>query len=180
MAVQLLVKGVDVTGRLAPWASGSATVGFTTPMPGQRSASTFTLRSLPSEALYLPEPGDSVQWLDSGDIRFNGSIDNVHQKLMMPVPPPGAIGDGYLYDCTCVSLEQRLDKRFITGVFIGETTGAIVQALLAGIIGDEGITAGTIGPGVSVPTLIYNKPTRLSDVLTSLAGSSGYVWYIDP
>jgi hypothetical protein len=107
---------------------------------------------------------------------FQGSLDDVKKYRL------GNNG-GFYYECSCVSLEQRLDKRLVTGTFGPATPGNIVGVLLYFMRNpatwDEGIAIGDLSPLVGPQVTVTFTGTRASDALDQLATLGNMAWYID-
>src|SRR5690606_27161018 len=74
--------------------------------------------------------------------------------------------------------EVLADRRLGVEVYNNRSAGYIVADLLDKYLASEGVTAGTIAEGVTIPSARFGyKP--ISDVLRGLAEASGMVWYID-
>jgi len=167
MAVTLKING---TNRNSHCITSKPT--FSLPLQGQRGSSTFTLKALAGDS-YAPSEGNAVEWLDDGVSVFQGTIDTYTKK------PIGLTG-GFYYQVTAVTLEQRLDKRFVTRSFAaGLTTGAIVADILGNEAATESISAGNISAGITLSSAKLYDHARISDVFTDLAGlNSDFIWYI--
>lgn len=177
MAGTIKIAGVDITAKCS---NGRAS--FSQPVRGQRGTSSLRIEVLPSETPYVPAMGAEVEFYDGSTRSFLGTIDTI---TTTPVIPSGG---GFFYDLSVVSFEQRIDKRTVTRTFpAGTTCGAIVSSILGTELAGEGIGAGTISSGATVPTSQVYDHARISDVFTSLAALAeinpllpAFVWYVNP
>ncbi len=174
MSVTVTIAAVDQTARLY----FATQAGFTLPLNGQRGSSRFRLQSLAGDS-YTPSEGQKVIWNDNGITAFEGTVDSIDVT-------PIADGDGFWFDITCVSLEQILDKLFVTRSFIAAgspvtlvTAGAIVTSVMNTEAAAELITLGTIASGVTFDKPKFYDHVRITDVFNDLCQLSGdYIFYI--
>lgn len=74
--------------------------------------------------------------------------------------------------------ETLADRRIVAEVYTNKTAGFIVNDLITKYLAADGVTAGTIGAGITIPRAVFGY-IQLSEALRSLADASGYVWYIN-
>ncbi len=167
MGVTALVNGSDRAQFVAPLTQ----FAFSRPVGG-RGTATFTM-NLRSSVYLAAEPvvGHRVNVFDGTACRFAGSIDDVKKYRL------GNAG-GFTYECSCVSLEQRLDKRTVTGTF-GPTTPGNIVAYLMYILRPEGIDVGDLSPLLGPTVTVTFNHTRASDALDQLAALGNMTWYVD-
>jgi hypothetical protein len=173
VSITVYLNGSDRTPYIAPLLSP---FGFSRPL-GARGTATFAM--LLKSAAYVPanEPvvGQRVEIFDTNR-RFFGSLDDVKKYRL------GNNG-GFRYDCSAVSLEQRLDKRLVTGTFGPSTPGNIAGDLLFFLrqpaAWDEGIAIGDLSPLLGPQVTITFNQTRASDALNQLAALGNMTWYVD-
>ena len=139
---------------------------------GQRGTAQLCLIIGPFDS-YSPPVGAPVYIFSFGVRMYAGTVDDVKKNW---------IGEGG-WNCltvTCVSLEQQLDTLccFPVRAYTNRTAGYIFADLFTAYYGAGLIKPGNIQPGPVVPTLTVNGD-RLSDVLTQLATTAGFVWGVD-
>jgi len=87
-------------------------------------------------------------------------------------------GSLLLHTIQCMDSVYLADKRLIAKTYTAMQAGKIVQDILTNVLSLEGVTAGTISAGPTVPLLTVNYATA-SQVIMLLAERSGYWWDID-
>ena len=115
--------------------------------------------------------GDSVTFENNGSVIFAGLIQTIDVSEE---------GPGYLvYNIKCVDNTAITDRRVIAKVYENEYVGDIVTDLITEVLGEEGITAGTIqdGPVIAKAVFNYIKCSQALDYLKTTTG--GYIWNID-
>lgn len=123
-----------------------------------------------------PQIGQQLAWFDgTGTRRFVGSIDAITPTRM------SRVADGWYYECQIVSLEQRLDKRFIvTTLFEDMTDGEIVRFLIREDAAyNEGVIPGTIEPGELRERVVIAEKTSVWQFIQQRAALNGFVAYVD-
>lgn len=172
MGVTLKISGVNRNSYCS-----TSNPGFSLPLQGQRGSSSFTLKVLKGDT-YEPAIGNSVEWLDNGTSVFHGTIDAITKR-------PQGLSGGFIYEITVVTLEQRLDKRFVTRSFAaGMTTGDIVSSILATEAASEGLSTGNIVAGTTLLIPRIYDHARISQVFSDLAALNGangtvdFIWYV--
>lgn len=146
-------------------------------MMRQRGTADIPIRVAANDS-YSPTIGSEVFLYDVGPtattLVFVGTIDTI------PLTWDGV--KGYrTYHCTAVSLEQCLDAILVPPqAFLNVTAGYIVTTLFNALMTGSPITLGTISGGSTIPSLVISDYTPLSDIISQLATSSQFVWYVDP
>lgn len=173
--MEILLNGTSVKNKVfSPISETTGAIKFSNTLNG-RGTATFAIR----DATGATDPlcGQSVQIYDrNGVSRFGGTIEAIHKTLL------DATG-GIELQVTCVSHEQRLDKRIVQSkVYESTTCGAIVADLIATYANGENIFTSApadIQAGATVDKVIYDHDKRVSEALDELATLSNYVWYVD-
>ena len=168
--MEILVNGVSV---LAYAAESSVRISSTI---NSRSTASFMLRDT-TGALDVAV-GRSVQMYDAvATSVFGGTVEEVRKRILDD-------NTGVELQLSCVSHEQRLDKRVVQSKIYTDTNcGAVVADLITSFADGEGIFLdgpSTVQAGADVDQIIYDYDRRLSDVLDELASLSGFVWWVDP
>ena len=130
---------------------------------------------------YTPTEGTPIYVLDvvgsPGTTTCNcaGTIDTIERKWI------GDRGD-HIDTLTCVSFEQCFDtiEVFPARVYFNKTAGYIINDLLTNVATGVPVIAGTISDGQTIPSAVYTRKDRLTDIFTSLATTCGFVWFVDP
>lgn len=146
-------------------------------MMRQRGTAEVALRVAAGDT-YFPSMGSQLFLCDVGPtattLVFVGTIDRIEETW------DGV--EGYRkYLCSVVSLEQCLDAILVPPqAFLDVTAGYIVTTLFNALMTGAPITLGTISAGATIPSLVISDYTPLSDIISNLATSSQFVWYVDP
>lgn len=146
-------------------------------MMRQRGTADIPIRVAAGDS-YSPTIGSEVFLYDVGPtattLVFVGTIDTI------PLTWDGVAGYR-TYHCTAVSLEQCLDAILVPPqAFLNVTAGYIVTTLFNTLMTGSPISLGTISGGATIPSLVISDYTPLSDIISNLATSSQFVWYVDP
>lgn len=165
MAVSVKINGTLVNSRVLP-----VSINFTRNIEYRGSAN--LVFKAPSGDALEPVLGQSVQIYDGASRVWYGSIDSVSRSFM------GNAG-WIAWTLTCVTLEQRLDRHFVSPrLYAAQSAGSIVADLLSSTGSGEGIAAGTIEGGVTVGRISYDND-RLTDAIAALAKGSNKYWMVD-
>ena len=162
MAVSVEIAGIDRSQFIAPLTQ----LGFSRPAGG-RGVATFTL--LVPSGSFEPAIGQNVVLMDGSRKAFTGTLNDFKKTRL------GNLG-GFSYDCSCVSLEQRLDKRLITAEYFNLTPGQIVLAILSSIP-EEIIAVGQIDVTIGPPVTAIFSSTRVSDIFDQMAALANATWF---
>ena len=146
-------------------------------MMRQRGTATVPIRVAAGD-YYSPTMGTELFIYDVGPtattLVFVGTIDRIEETW-------DGVAGYRKYLCSVVSLEQCLDAILVPPqAFINVTAGSIVTSLFNALMTGSPITLGTISGGSTIPSLVISDYTPLSDILSNLATSSQFVWYVDP
>lgn len=77
----------------------------------------------------------------------------------------------------CGGYEVLADRRLVAEVYTNKTAGFIVDDIVTKYLAPDGVTAGTIEAGITIPRASFAYLSA-SQVLRELAEASGYIWYI--
>ncbi|MEY2669792.1 MAG: hypothetical protein RLZZ577_108 [Bacteroidota bacterium] len=114
--------------------------------------------------------GKSFTIYNGVDVLFQGIIVNIDTKEIYP---------SYLqYSLSIVDNSAIADKRIIAKVYENELAGDIVKDLITVILGEEGITEGTIQDGITIEKAVFNY-IKVSQALDYIKNVTGYIWNID-
>ena len=146
-------------------------------MQRQRGTATVPLRVAEGDT-YFPSMGSQVFLVDVGPtastLVFVGTIDRIEESW-------DGVAGYRKYLCSVVSLEQCLDAILVPPqAFLNVTAGYIVTTLFNALMTGSPISLGTISGGSTIPSLVISDYTPLSDIISNLATSSQFVWYVDP
>jgi len=144
MATTVTVSGVDRTAYVCDPATGGA-LTFTEAL-GQRNTLGVSFRD--GTGAWIPVRGQQIilHHATLGDL-FGGYITNVSWRKI-----PGE-GSDLFADCTCVSFEQMMDRRYCwSHTYTNETFGDIVVSIINNSLGGDGFTAALTGSGGEVVT----------------------------
>ena len=145
-------------------------------MMRQRGTATVPIRVAAGDA-YSPTMGSQLFIYDVGPsattLVFVGTIDRIEESW-------DGVAGYRKYLCSVVSLEQCLDAILVPPqAFINVTAGSIVTSLFNALMTGSPISLGTISGGSTIPSLVISDYTPLSDIISNLATSSQFVWYVD-
>ena len=142
-----------------------------------RSSETLNNRPVASFSLYFtgtPEgnEGDEViitRIIDS-NIVFAGRVQAINYSV-------DESGNASFASYSCGGYEVLTDRRLVAEAYTNKTAGYIVADILSKYLSADGITAGTISDGITIPKARFAY-IQASQVLRNLAEASGYIWYI--
>lgn len=146
-------------------------------MMRQRGTATIPIRVAAGDS-YSPTMGSQLFIYDVGPtattLVFVGTIDRIEESW-------DGVAGYRKYLCSVVSLEQCLDAILVPPqAFINVTAGSIVTSLFNALMTGSPISLGTISGGSTIPSLVISDYTPLSEIISNLATSSQFVWYVDP
>ena len=146
-------------------------------MMRQRGTANIPIRVAAGDS-YSPTIGSEIFLYDVGPtattLVFVGTFDRIEETW------DGV--QGYRkYMCSVVSLEQCLDAILVPPqAFLNVTAGYIVTTLFNALMTGSPITLGTVSGGATIPSLVISDYASLSDIISNLATSSQFVWFVDP
>lgn len=166
---EITIGGVDKTQYLSEGADLTGNARYTL-QTGHRGEATVSI-VVPDGDSYAPAIGQPINLFDFGVRKVAGIIANIREQWYESA-------NARTYELTVASFERFFDKLLIPPrVYINKTAGFIVNDLVT-FFSSEGITAGTIDAGATIPVVIYDHD-NLVDALDNLARTSGFIWYID-
>ena len=167
MAVILTIAGVDRTTLIAPNSLRATKKG--------KGINNFSLQLNTTAAIFIPKSGMEAIVYEDAAIRIAGIIKTVKKKRLTPewginAPIEVIISvDGY---------NEIPSRRTCTCEFKNKTAGYIVERMRQLTIDAEGVGAGIINDGITIPYFLM-VCASLKQIYDELADSSGYNWYID-
>jgi hypothetical protein len=133
---------------------------------GQRAIAYFDLVS--PDGSYRPQLGQTIG-IYLGDNIYGGTIDQIEETGI-------GNGSGRSFRVSCVSWEQRYDKRYLTKTYQSTNCGTIFADLVS-LTGEINNSAPDIQNGAGVDLLVLDA-AQVSSVFSDLATRSGYIWGI--
>ena len=167
MATILTIAGVDRTYMIAPKSLKVTKQGA--------GVNNLGVRLNATAADFIPKSGMEVVVYEDAAIRMGGIIKTVQKLRVTPEFGTGAdieatiSADGY---------NEIPSRRTCTCEFFNKTAGYIVEKMRSLTIDAEGVGAGTINAGITIPYYLMVCKS-LKEIYDDLAASSGYKWYID-
>lgn len=139
---------------------------------GQRDTLTLVVND-PTNAYHFAQ-GNSVMLYDSTGVAVFGGIVTTSQENRVPYGGTVIMR----HTLTCADNHYHADKLQAVKSYTTQTAAYIVNDLITSYLSTEGITAGTISTGVTLPSAVYNV-VPVAQVLDDLAGRCGFYWLID-
>jgi hypothetical protein len=167
MAITLEINGVDKTSLIK-----KRSLNYTLRGDGIASAS-FILNSTANS--YMPGIGQTIEILDGATVLYGGLIKTAVKSKLTP-----AFGNttDIEISVSCDGYNTIPSRRTITYEAIGNTTGDIIANMRTLYLNAEGVGAGTISAGITIPYYLAVCKS-IAQVFDELAKASGYKWYID-
>ena len=138
----------------------------------QRNQMTCTLM-LPAASTFRPSIGQDLALMNLGALLFSGSIESFDESVL-----DEKLTNRRVLRLQGVDWNQVLDRRLAAQAYTGVSCGSIVSDLITKYLDDDGISAGHIDAGQTVPQISFNYNT-IADCITQLATISGYSWNVD-
>jgi hypothetical protein len=162
MALKFVIAGVDRTNYYK-----AQTLRINDEV-GKRSEADFILRSNDG---FVVKDGQKIEIYDDADIVFNGVIINPREKSF-------EAGAWVFISVSAQDYQAVCDRRVVNDSYDNLTAGAIVQDIITTVLASEGIAAGTIHTGVTLPRAVFPLISA-TQAIDELSEASGYTWWVD-
>jgi len=139
---------------------------------GERSTASFVLWGLDDTAGAIDEGAPVTIYDPQGNVAFDGFV-YLPEQLR---PNPDDTVTRWQVDA--IDFHYLADKRQVADAWEDVTVATIVGDLIANVLAEEGITAGTIATGPVLSEVVFNYIT-CSRALDRLAVTTGHIWWID-